>query len=239
MPTSCAELLGHLRRDETAPRVTYYDDADGPTRGERIELSAKVLANWAAKAGNLLQEEFDAGPGTRVALDLPAQHWRTLYWALACWSVGAAVVVDGPAEADVRVTDTPGDGPDQVVVTLAALARGGATSIPDGAFDEAAVLSTYDDHFDAWAQPDAADPALVSPAGRLTYAEVLPPLRDDPRRVWVTATSAHAVLRRALAVWADAGSILLVREPDAGAMDDRLRAEGAVRDSPGSPRRTE
>ncbi|MDQ6715007.1 MAG: TIGR03089 family protein, partial [Actinomycetota bacterium] len=45
-----------LRRDATRPRLTFYDDADGPTRGERIELSAKVLANWVAKGANLLQD---------------------------------------------------------------------------------------------------------------------------------------------------------------------------------------
>ncbi len=231
MPASCADLIAHLRRDETAPRVTYYDDAPGATRGERIELSAKVLANWTAKAGNLLQEEFEAGPGTTVALDLPGQHWRTLYWALACWSVGATVVVGGGDEPDVRVTDAPGEGADQVVVTLAALARGSAAPVPDGAFDEAAVLSTYDDHFDAWTPLDPGDVALVSPAGRVTYAELLPALGDHPRRVWVTAPDAHDVLTRTLAIWADGGSVLLVREPDAAAMDDRLRAEGAVRDA--------
>jgi hypothetical protein len=34
-----------LRSDPVGPRVTYYDDATG----ERIELSAATLANWAAK----------------------------------------------------------------------------------------------------------------------------------------------------------------------------------------------
>ena len=53
-------LPGLLASDPARPRITCYDD----TTGERIELSGKVLANWVAKAANLLQEEYDAGPGT-------------------------------------------------------------------------------------------------------------------------------------------------------------------------------
>ena len=48
-----------LRADPVGPRITYYDDATG----ERIELSAVTLANWAAKTGNLLRDELGAGPG--------------------------------------------------------------------------------------------------------------------------------------------------------------------------------
>ena len=81
------------------PRVTVYDDTDSPTRGERIELSARVLANWVAKAANLLRDDLDAGPGSVVLLDLPP-HWRTLYWAFAAWSVGACVEV--PAHRTTR-----------------------------------------------------------------------------------------------------------------------------------------
>ena len=105
-----AALLAHLvASDPGRPRVTVYDDTDGPTRGERVELSARVLANWVAKAANLLQDDLDAGPGTTVRLALPP-HWRTLYWAFAAWSVGACVDVrdDDGSGADVLVTDDPG-----------------------------------------------------------------------------------------------------------------------------------
>ncbi|MEO8749738.1 MAG: TIGR03089 family protein, partial [Allobranchiibius sp.] len=78
-------LAGLLKSDPTSPRITCYDDATG----ERIELSGKVLANWVAKAANLLQDELDAAPGTVVSLRLPPDHWRTYYWAFAAWCVGA------------------------------------------------------------------------------------------------------------------------------------------------------
>ena len=46
-----------------------------------VELSARTLDNWVAKSANLLVEEYDAGPGSRVAVRLPP-HWRTVTWLL-------------------------------------------------------------------------------------------------------------------------------------------------------------
>ena len=111
--TPAALLRRLVAADPGRPRVTVYDDTDSPTRGERIELSARVLANWVAKAANLLRDDLDAGPGSVVLLDLPP-HWRTLYWAFAAWSVGACVEVPahrsgadaGPA-GDRRRRDAP------------------------------------------------------------------------------------------------------------------------------------
>ncbi len=48
-----------LAADPAGPRITYYDDATG----ERIELSAVTLANWAAKTANFLSDEFALVPG--------------------------------------------------------------------------------------------------------------------------------------------------------------------------------
>lgn len=177
-------LAAALRADATRPRLTFYDDAPGPTRGERIELSAKVLANWVSKAGNALQEELDVVPGTRVLLDLPV-HWRAVYWALAVWSVGATLVLpqrDPSSDAgtgsvsldDValvisddlallgRATGSGRTGApvEAVLVGLPMLARAHPDN-PDGVFDEARELATYGDVFDAWEIPSAADAALV------------------------------------------------------------------------------
>lgn len=219
-----------MRRDETAPRVTFYDDEPGPTKGERIELSAKVLANWVAKAGNLLQEEFDAAPGTTVGLDLPAQHWRTLYWAMAVWSVGATVVLDEPEAADVLVADSAREGRtgDQVVVTLAGLARMHPNPLPDGVVDEAAQLSTYADHFDAWEDPAGADVALSDGDTRITYDVLVPDPDGAPQRTYVSATQPAQVLQEVLRVWAGDGSVVLVRDPDPTTLEERLRSEGVT-----------
>ena len=86
-----------LNRDPVGPRITYYDDATG----ERIELSTVTLANWAAKTANLLRDELGAGPGSRIAVLLPA-HWQTAAVLLGVWYIGAEVVL-GPGEADVAL----------------------------------------------------------------------------------------------------------------------------------------
>src|SRR6476469_2959124 len=105
--TPPAALLARLvAADPGRPRLTVYDDADGPTRGERIELSGRVLANWVAKAANLLVDELGVERGDVVVLDLPT-HWRAVYWALAVWRVGAVVAVEPDPRAVVVVTDRP------------------------------------------------------------------------------------------------------------------------------------
>jgi uncharacterized protein (TIGR03089 family) len=88
-----------VRRDGAAPLLTSYDDATG----ERVELSGTTLANWVAKTANLLQDEFDVGPGSTVALALPV-HWQTAAVLLGVWSCGAAVL-DTAAEDEGRLAD--------------------------------------------------------------------------------------------------------------------------------------
>ena len=63
-----------------------------------MELSATTLDNWVAKTANLLQDEFDVGPGSTVAVSLPV-HWQTAAVLLGVWSCGATVV-DTAAEDD-------------------------------------------------------------------------------------------------------------------------------------------
>lgn len=97
---SSAILDPLMRADPVGPRITYYDDATG----ERIELSAATLANWAAKTGNLLRDELGAGPGSRIAILLPA-HWQTAAVCFGAWWIGAEVL---PAESG-RVADIVAD----------------------------------------------------------------------------------------------------------------------------------
>ena len=204
-----AALVGS---DPGVPRLTWYDD----DAGERIELSAAVLANWVAKAANLLQDDADAGPGTRVRVALPP-HWRAVYWALATWSVGATVVV-GSAErpSDVLVGSDPRqtgthDGY-AVHVTLAALARSNPET-PPGVVDEARELATYGDRFEAYAQASPDDPAL-SADGAVTAYRDLVEARDWPARPRVRVVGdLDRVLRDSLAAWALGGSVVLIARP--------------------------
>lgn len=242
-PTTPAALLRHLvASDPGRPRVTVYDDTDSPTRGERIELSARVLANWVAKAANLLRDDLDAGRGSVVLLDLPP-HWRTLYWAFAAWSVGACVEVpphrtDAPAAGggttpDVVVTDAAdvAEGAHEaVLVTLAALARSAGGPVPAGVVDEARELATHGDVFDAHDEPDASDPALRVGADVTTYGELVAPTPvGRAQRVHTATGDTAAFLRLALATWATDGSLVVTRgEPGRAALDARLAAEGVT-----------
>jgi uncharacterized protein (TIGR03089 family) len=96
---SAALLDPLLQRDPMGPRITYYDDATG----ERIEVSSVTLANWAAKTANLLRDELGAGPGSRVAVLLPA-HWQTAAVLLGTWWIGAEVLTADPGlQADIAL----------------------------------------------------------------------------------------------------------------------------------------
>ena len=233
MPATPAEVLAAmLRSDPGRPRVTFYEDTPGATRGERIELSAKVLANWVSKAANALQEEWDLAPGSRVRLALPP-HWRSLYWALAVWSVGATVVLDD-AVADLVVTDdpakaTPAPTP-SVLVTLAALTRGAAGSVPAGVMDEAKELATYADQFSPWDEPAPSDLAVVGAGADAAYESVVPQGNWVPgSRVHTAAESLSSVLATALGAWSVDGSLVLSRGPEPeGGRAARLASEGVT-----------
>jgi uncharacterized protein (TIGR03089 family) len=214
--TPASVLAEILRSDPARPRVTFYEDTAGPTRGERIELSGKVLANWVSKAGNALQDEYDLGPGSIIRLSLPP-HWRALYWALAVWSVGGTVDCVGGPTADLLICDdperiaaTPGL-VDVVLVTLDALARVHEGPVPAQAMDEARDLATYGDQFAAAATPGPEDLALITSVARTAYGRLVPQV-DWPANTRVNLAGDLAqVLESTLAAWAVDGSVILAR----------------------------
>ncbi|MFC0359048.1 TIGR03089 family protein [Kytococcus schroeteri] len=234
--TTPATVLEQLTTDHPhSPRLTCFDDV----RGERIELSGAVLVNWVNKAANVLQEEFDAEPGTVVVVDLPRGHWRTAYWVLAVWAVGATVSLDDHEGADVLVTTRPvsdlADDSDEVVaVTLQALARRWpGEDLPSGVFDEAAELASFGDGFTPWHEVSEEDDALVHQGQRWSRAEVLAP--QEPGRVLVLCDDPAEQVRTALGVWGAGGSVVTV--VSAGPVDTgdaRLVAEGVTRTAPGA-----
>jgi uncharacterized protein (TIGR03089 family) len=232
--TLTAALLGPLRTGSSAarPLITFYDDATG----ERVELSGTPTANWAAKAANLLREECDVEPGTRVALLLPA-HWQTAAVLLAAWWCGA-VVVGEPTGADWVLCDA-----DRVDIALASDPAGGVVALsldafgkgipglPPGVVDFATEVRLQGDEFVPWEQvPDTApalDGASVGEvlAGARARAAELGLSRSD--RVlstleWNTATGLRDGL---LAVLAAEASLVQVRNPDEAALDRRAAAE--------------
>ncbi len=242
-PAHVADLLRLVTRDPGRPRLTWYGDD-----GERVELSGAVLENWVNKTTNLLVEEFDAGPGTRVVLDLPV-HWRTVVWALAAWRVGATVVLvgenatdPGTTHADVVVTRRPdvwtGSGAELVAVALPALARRFDGALPAGAIDAASAVMTYGDRV-GWA-PEPVDGSPTTDDGRETHGELVARAVEDlasaggdlatPRRWLLQGRTVAGVLRTAVGVWSTDGSLVLTTAAagtDLAALRTSERVDGA------------
>ena len=225
-----------LRADPVGPRITYYDDATG----ERIELSAVTLANWAAKTGNLLRDELGAGPASRVAILLPA-HWQTAAVLFGAWWIGAeAVLADGAAdpadlalctidrldEADSALTSTAPGG-EVAVLSLDPFGRP-APDLPIGVTDYATAVRVHGDQIVPERHPG---PAL---AGR-SAEEILADCENSASARGLT--SKDRVLSSAswagpgelvdglLAIMAVGGSLVQVANPDPSALQRRIETE--------------
>lgn len=175
-----ADLISRVSSDPGRPRITWY--AAG---GERVELSGRVLENWVAKTTNMLVEEFDAGPGVRVLLDMPT-HWKQVVWALSVWRAGATLVlVDDIAEftgpmPDVVVTSQPEQWTEVpratrvIAIALPSLARSWDGELPRGIVDGVAEIPLFDDILGWTTEATAQDVAVEHIGGRdRTYGELL------------------------------------------------------------------
>lgn len=223
MPSATALLLAAVAADPARPRLTWYDDASG----ERVELSGRTLQNWVAKTAHLLAGDLGAGPGSRVAVALPA-HWTAAVWWLAVDAVGAELVDVGDAHGspfDVAVIGpaalpAPPPAGEVVAVSLRPMAAPFADPLPPLVLDfSAEVRAQPDDYaFDAdRGTPDGAAATRQAAAWRLAAADrVL--LLDGPSGpmapvTWLTA----AIAADASCVW--------VRNPTLPFGVERLVAE--------------
>lgn len=222
-----------LRADPVGPRITYYDDATG----ERIELSAVTLANWAAKTGNLLRDELAAGPASRVAILLPA-HWQTAAVLFGVWWIGAqAILDDSPAdvalctadrlaEADAVVNSAAVAG-EVAVLSLDPFGRP-ATGLPVGVTDYATAVRVHGDQIVPEHNPGPVlagrsveqilrDCAASAAARGLTAAD----------RVLSTASWAgpDELVDGLLAILAAGASLVQVANPDPAMLQRRIATE--------------
>lgn len=81
-PATYAELLDRLSASPR-PAAVWYDGASG----DRVELSGRVLANWAVKLINLLSSEWEISPETETVVDMPP-HWKSAAVHLAVRALG-------------------------------------------------------------------------------------------------------------------------------------------------------
>ncbi|BBY32689.1 TIGR03089 family protein [Mycolicibacter minnesotensis] len=234
---SSAILDPILRADPMGPRITYYDDATG----ERIELSAATLANWAAKTGNLLRDELGAGPGSRIAVLLPA-HWQTAAVLFGVWWIGAEVLLaapDGDADvalctadrldqADAAVAETGGE---VVVLSLDAFGRP-APDLPVGVTDYATSVRVHGDQIVAERHPGPAltgssvDDVLGQSRSVAAAAALTPSDRVWSTQGWDTPAE---LIEHLLAVFAVGASLVQVANPDPDLQERRRASEKVTR----------
>jgi uncharacterized protein (TIGR03089 family) len=233
-----------LAGNRMGPRITYYDDASG----ERTELSTVTLANWAAKTANLLREEFGAGPGSRVAILLPA-HWQTAAVLLGTWWIGAEVVpgtedngqadVASPGRADVALctrdrldeADGMAAGGDVAVLSLDPFGTA-AADLPIGVTDYATAVRVHGDQAVPEPNPGLALPGrsaeAVLAAARASAADqgLGPGDRVMSAGQWDTADE---IITNLLAVWAAGASLVQLANPDPAKLERRRATEKVTR----------
>lgn len=186
-----ALLAGNLSR----PRLTWYDDG----QGERIDLSGKTLANWVAKAANWLESEMALAPGDLVRLDLPADHWRAIYWTLAAWTRGLTVTASTDADACVSI-DAGADASADLVEPAAALAASPLQAMPDVM---PAAIGPTDEQQEA---VSGTDPA--------TYAEITTTAAEPGSRVLLAGVPTHRVPMVVAGLIGRGCSVVVLRDAD-------------------------
>ena len=239
-----AALLASARvRDPARPLLTHYDDATG----ERVELSATTLDNWVAKTANLLQDEFDVGPGSTVAVALPV-HWQTAAVLLGVWSCGAAVL-DTAAEEEDRLAgvdvvlagqdrlpaleESAGDA-ELLGLSLHPLGAGMA-GYAGPARDFALEVRTAGDRFVPYQPPDQTAPGLIAGGLELTLGGLVETAEelagrlaigpDDRILVDAQVAAEAGPVAWLLAPLAAGASIVLCRYPFAERLPERAAAE--------------
>jgi uncharacterized protein (TIGR03089 family) len=238
MTTVTGALLDPLLASAPAgPCITYYDDATG----ERIELSAVTLANWAAKTGNLIRDELGGGPGSRVAVLLPA-HWQTAAVLFGIWWIGAEVVWDGGAEAggaDValctadRLADADhAAGMGEIAVLSLDPFGKPVADLPVGLTDYATSVRVHGDQIVPERRPGPAldGRAVTDVLAQAQRAAQAHGLATGDRvlssHAWATADD---VVDHFLAVFAVGGSLVQVANADPGALTRRREMEKVTR----------
>ncbi|WP_149360731.1 TIGR03089 family protein [Lolliginicoccus suaedae] len=220
-----------LRAQAARPLITYYDQASG----ERIELSGTTAANWAAKTGNMVRDEFGLAEGDRVALLLPA-HWQTATVLLGTWWAGCEVLAGAADDARLAFTtaETLADADDAeeiAALSLDPFGRG-LPGLPVGVTDFATTVPGHGDQFQAMPSSDA--PALdgIMATSVLARAQAFAEEQgwDSSSRIVSTLpwTDAEAIIEGFVAVLAVGASLVQAANADAAALGRISASEKAT-----------
>nr|WP_212763536.1 TIGR03089 family protein [Gordonia araii] len=215
--------------DPTRPMLTFYDDGTG----ERTELSALTLGNWAAKTANFFRDELGLMPGDAVVVDLP-EHWQTAAILLGAWWAGAAVELPG-GSGDVVVTtadrlDEHPDASETIVASLDPFGMG-VPGLPVGVLDYGPSVRIHSDNFapGADAGPSLGDRSalqvLDAAQATATAAGIASGSRVLSTRSW---RDADGIVENLVAPLAVGASLIAVANPDEEKLAARAETERAT-----------
>ncbi len=178
-------LASSLARDAARPLVTQVW-----TGGERAELSVRTFENNVAKAANLLQDEIESGPRSRILLQLPL-HWQHSVWLTAGALVGTQIATSaGPHDSDVELlaafvdeehADQGFDFP-TYVVSLHPLGLP-IGEVPGGTVDLAREVRSFSDVFSSYEIVTAQTPWLERDDSVLSQSDAIDQATDLARTI--------------------------------------------------------
>lgn len=166
-PSPEAAFAAALAADPGAPFVTYYDLGTG----ERVELSARSLGNWVAKAHHLLSTSLGLGPGDLAYVALPT-HWMSAAPLLGAFTAGLSITEQagdaGAAQAAFVSAQTAdaalsGGAEEVYALSLAPLGRPFDPSPPAGCEDFVLAVRPMPDAWSSVRAPASGDdPAIAA-----------------------------------------------------------------------------
>ncbi|OZF43687.1 TIGR03089 family protein [Rhodococcus sp. 14-1411-2a] len=223
-----------LAADPAGPRITFYDDATG----ERVEVSAVTLANWAAKTANLLRDEFGFEVGGRVSVLLPA-HWQTAAALLGIWWAGGEVILGADDSADVAMVsgDRLDEAPDTDEVLAFSLDAFGKAvpDLPIGMTDYATSVRVHGDQFRVAGSGSAGSGSAAAALDGRSVDDVLAAARERAdARAWTASdrvmssaswTTADELIDGLISVIVVGASLVQVAHPDEEKSQRRAETE--------------
>lgn len=237
-PTTFADLMDFLAA-RPQPALVFYDGSAADPSA-RVELSGRVLANWATKLIGLLTDEHDLDAGEKLLIDM-APHWKAAALGLAAGAVGAEVEFTG-TEAALSSGEVGASQSGLAVVATerpvewaegSAVAGAGLVAVSLGMVDESFPEATGQD-LPAWVTDLSAEARqhpdqLLSPLPPVALPPASPSSTDGPLLVTQWGPASFAQM---LGTWAAGGVVVMYRGPEGGqAWAQMLRNEGLSSES--------
>lgn len=171
-PTDLAAGLAQCARERgQRPAVTVLSPAG------RAEQGYITLAQWAAKGAHLLAMDLAAGPGTRVAVDVPP-GWTLAAACAAVWWIGGTVVLGAADDVAGAIVHEARPRPDVADVFVVGDAVDGGTTAATSDLVWAEEVQAFPDA----PPPPGASPDLsaIAAGGEvLTHADVVAALASQ------------------------------------------------------------